>query len=96
MKNVLRALALSLAIGTVTSAYADEPAAEKVELKDGNTLYLHPDGTGRMVDQHGKAMDMADGESMEAVDGRVIMMKNKHVWIQYGPPGKGPRVLKHD
>jgi copper resistance protein K len=75
---------------------AEEPSAEKLDLKDGSTLYLHPDGTSRMVDQHGKRVEMRDGVEMELADGRTVMMKNKKVWITYGPPGKGNTVQKND
>jgi len=41
-------------------------------------------------------MAMHDGEEMQLADGRVMMMKNKKVWVSYGPPGKGGTVLKND
>jgi hypothetical protein len=94
MIKSLIAILLSFSIGLLTSVYAAEPPAEKLELMDGSTLYLHPDGTGRMVDAHGKPMAMADGEEMKTKDGRTVMMKNKKMWIEYGPPGKGGRTLK--
>ncbi len=90
MKQLIRALLLTAGISALAAAYADEPPAEEVKLKDGSTLYLHPDGTGRMVDMHGKRMNMADGVPMETADGRMIMMKNKKIWVQYGPPAKFP------
>ncbi len=62
-------------------------------LKDGSTLFLHPDGTSRMVNHHGKAMAMADGIEMESMDGDIVMMMNKKVWMKYGT-GKGRRGLK--
>jgi Copper resistance protein K len=96
MIKSLIALVLSLSIGLLTTVYATEPPAEKLELMDGSTLYLHPDGTGRMVDAHGKPMAMADGEEMNTKDGRTVMMKNKKMWIEYGPPGKGKKFLKTD
>ena len=71
-----------------------EGIAEKLELTNGTMLFLHADGTGRMVDQHGKAMAMADGVEMELKDGRTILMMNKKTWVRYGPPGKGGRYLK--
>lgn len=94
MKGIL--VALILACSLAISAYADEPHPEKLELKDGSTLFLHPDGTSRMVDHHGKSMSMADGVEMELADGRTIMMMNKKVWVRYGPVGKGRRALKSD
>ena len=95
MKRALLAIALAYAAGMVV-VWADEPPAEKLDLKDGSTLYVHPDGTSRMVDQHGKKIDMHDGEEMQLADGRTILMKNKKVWVSYGPPGKGGTVLKND
>jgi hypothetical protein len=96
MKNAMLAIVFACSVSAAVVMAADEPAAEKLELKDGSTLYLHPDGTGRMVDEHGKTMAMRDGEEMQLADGRVMMMKNKKVWVSYGPPGKGGSVLTND
>ena len=96
MRKTVCALAICGAVGFMTPAVAEEPPAQTIELKDGSTLYLHPDGTSRMIDQHGKPMKMSDGKQMETADGRIIMMKNKRVWVSYGPPGKGGVVQKID
>ena len=88
MNVILRAIILSCAVGSSAPAFAEEPPADQLQLKDGSTLFLHPDGTGRMVDQHGKGMTMADGVVMETVDGRMIVMKNHRIWVRHGPPGK--------
>jgi len=96
MRNALNALVLGLTLVAFNPASAEEPPAEQLKLKDGSTLYLHADGTGRMVDQHGKPMSMTDGVEMETADGRVILMKNKRMWVRYGPPGKGRTVLRTD
>ena len=99
MKKVLIGMALAGAIAASAALHATgaaEPAGEKLELKGGAVLYLHPDGTGRMVDVHGKPMSMKDGKEMELMDGRMLMMKNKRVWVTYGPPGKGATVQKND
>ena len=74
MKNALIAIAFICSLGGVAVVLADELPAEKIELKDGSTLYLHPDGTSRMVDPHGKKIEMRDGEEMQLADGRTIMM----------------------
>ena len=87
---LMAACALSASIALA----ADEAPADKYQLKDGSTLYVHPDGTMRMVDAHGKAMSMHDGEEMALADGRLIMMKNKFVWVTIGPPGKGSAIRK--
>jgi hypothetical protein len=87
------ALAFSVTcLGVVWAA--DEPAAEKFELEDSSTLYVHPDGTSRMVDAHGKKMEMRDGEEMQLADGRTMLMKNKKVWVSYGPPAKALRFSR--
>lgn len=94
MRNVLIAMILSCSVAALTAVQATEPARERLDLMDGATLYLYPDGVGRMVDAHGKPMSMADGVEMQTTDGRTVMMKNKKVWITYGPPGKGKTILK--
>lgn len=96
MRNLVSALAICGAVGLTTPAMADEPMAQKIQLKDGSTLFLHPNGTGRMVDQHGKTMSMPDGVEMETTDGRIIEMKNKRIWVSYGPPTKGGMTQKID
>lgn len=85
-RNSLVAVVLSTAM---FAALAAEPAVDRYELKDGTTLYVEADGSMRMIDPHGKPMSMSDGVAMELKDGRTIMMKNRRVWIQVGPPGKG-------
>jgi hypothetical protein len=37
---------------------------------------------------------MKDGVAMELKDGNMLMMKNRRVWIQVGPPGKGFQYLR--
>ena len=69
------------------AAPATEAPAEELALKDGASLFIHPDGTSRMVDAHGKRMRMNDGVEMETADGRMIMMKNKMIWVSYGKGG---------
>lgn len=94
MKSTL--LALVLLCSFAIAAHAEGPPAEKIDLEDGVTLFLHPDGTSRMIDAHGKPMSMSDGVEMETADGETIMMMNKKVWVKYGPTGKGRRYLKND
>lgn len=96
MRKTVCALAICGAVGFMTPAIAEEPLAQTLELKDGSTLYLHPDGTSRMIDQHGKPMKMSDRTEMETKDGRIIMMENKRIWVNYGPPGKGGVTQKID
>ncbi len=96
MKKLLAAMLLTGALGTWSIANAEEAAPEKLELKDGGTLFLHPDGTGRMVDAHGKRMDMADSKEMELKDGQTVLMQNKKVWVRYGAPSKQHEHLRND
>jgi len=42
-------VALAAVFFAATPGFAEEPPADKFELKDGSTLFLHPDGTGRMI-----------------------------------------------
>lgn len=89
MKSTILAAVFAASLIPWIGASADETVVEKLELKDGSMLFMHSDGTHRMVDAHGKQMDMADGIEMELKDGRVMLMKNKRVWMRHGPPGKG-------
>jgi hypothetical protein len=94
MKNALLAIAFAYLVGCSTAPTTVTPTADKLDLKDGATLYLHPDGTSRMVDVHGKKIEMRDGVEMQLADGRMIMMKNNKVWVSYGP--RGAPYLKND
>jgi len=95
MKPILIAAVMALIV-SAGAAFAEEAVPETFELKDGSTLYVHPDGTHRMVDVHGKPMQMADGQEMELMDGRMVMMKNKKVWVTYGPPSRQRKVIKSE
>ncbi|MBX9607160.1 MAG: CopK family periplasmic copper-binding protein [Gammaproteobacteria bacterium] len=94
MKKTLLTVALTLAVCGVS--HATEGVATEVALKDGSTLYLHADGTGRMVDAHGKKMEMKDGTQMETADGGLILMLNRKIWVPWGKPGAGNAVIKND
>ncbi len=96
MKKLLVATLLTGMMGTWAIANAEEAIPEKLELKDGSTLFLHPDGTSRMVDVHGKKMEMADGKEMEMKDGQMLIMQNKKIWVRYGVPGKQREHMKND
>jgi hypothetical protein len=96
MKKLLAAIVLTGVMGSWSLANAEEATPEKLELKDGGTLYLHPDGTSRMVDAHGQKMEMADGKEMELKDGQTVLMQNKKVWVRYGPPSKQHEHMKND
>ncbi len=80
----------------VFAAVAAQPATDRYELKDGSMLYVRPDGTMHMVERQGKPMSMSDGVEMELKDGNMLMMKNRRVWIQVGPLGKGFQYLRRE
>ena len=96
MKKLIFATVIACSMGALCAVHADEPAAEKLDLKNGGTLFLHPDGTSRMVDGHGKKIEMNDGKEMDLKDGHTILMQNKKVWVRYGPPSKQHEHLKND
>jgi hypothetical protein len=94
MKGAL--IAIFVSVFAMSSYGAQEAPAEMIELKDGSTLYLHPDGTSRMIDAHGKKIEMSDGKEMETADGRTIVMMNKKVWTPLLPGKTTGPVLKND
>jgi hypothetical protein len=87
-------LVAAILVTAAVAAGAAEPATDRYELKDGSMLYVRPDGTMNMVDGQGKPLSMKDGVAMELKDGNMLMMKNRRVWIQVGPPGKGFQYLR--
>lgn len=89
MKSKILAAVFAASLIPCIGASADATSPEKLELKNGDMLFLHSDGTSRMVDPHGKQREMADGVEMEMKDGRVLLMRNKMVWMRHGAPGKG-------
>ena len=95
MKRLFLAITMACMVTALATAHAKE-AAEKLELKSGSTLFLHANGTSRMVNVHGKSIAMADGEEMALNDGRIVMMKNSKVWVRIGSPGGGHEVLRND
>ena len=95
MKSLVMAITMACAVTALATVHAEE-VAEKLELKSGGTLFLHPNGTGRMVDAHGKSVSMSSGEEMALIDGRIVMMKNNMVWVRFGSPGDGHEVLRND
>ena len=87
MKKTWFGIVLLFCLSACMAAPPTEVPAEELALKDGASLFIHPDGTSRMVDAHGKPMRMRDGVAMETADGRMIMMKNKMIWVTYGKGG---------
>lgn len=77
-KKLLVAAASSL---FALSAFAlDETQVEKtIQLKDGSTVHVFPDGKMAMEDKFGRASFMAPGHVMETRDGKQIVMKGNEV-----------------
>ena len=96
MRRAIPAIILAASMILSLDVSADEAAAEKLELKNGGVLFIHPDGTSRMIDAHGKKIFMSSDVEMELQDGRIIMMKNKTIWMRYGSPGSGHEGLITD
>ena len=86
MRRTLSVIVFLLSL--TACATTPEPAAQEIHLKDGSHLFVHPDGTMRMIDQHGRPTSMSEGVEMEAQDGTLIMMKSKHVWRTVAPKGQ--------
>lgn len=80
------AIASLIAIGLSTAAFAQHPSAPGapkariVELKDGSTLHIYPDGKMAMHDKRNQAMTMKPGTKMVTKKGDVIMMRGNEVW----------------
>lgn len=94
MKSLLGGVIFAGLSFASTLGHATERTEEKLALKDGSTLYLRSDGTSKMVDHHGNRIVMKNGVEMELADGRLVEMKNKVIWITYGPPTKGGVIRK--
>jgi hypothetical protein len=67
-------------------AFNDLYVKETVELKDGSRVYIFKDGKMGMEDRFGRTFLMPEGQTMEAKDGRVLVMKGNEVarvsWLQ--------------
>ena len=80
------AIASLIAIGLSTAAFAQHPRAPGapnariVEMKDGSTLHIYPDGKMAMHDKRNQAMTMKPGTKMVTKKGEVIMMRGNEVW----------------
>lgn len=71
-----------LGLGLVGATPATKGTRQVIELKDGGTLVLRPDGTMYHVDAAGTRVRMRDGVVMEAMDGTRYTMKNDAIWRQ--------------
>ncbi|MBX9605059.1 MAG: CopK family periplasmic copper-binding protein [Gammaproteobacteria bacterium] len=93
MKNLV--LAMAIALATAGLAVTHEATAGQIKFEDGSVLHHHADGTCRMIDAHGRKMEMKDGAELEAADGRRFLLMNKKVWVQTGKPGAGSPALRN-
>ena len=76
LKSMIALLAL---VAAPVLAAGDE---QTIELNDGTTLIIQPDGKMRHIDQRGHAVTMREGKVMEGKDGAHYMMKNNAIWKQ--------------
>lgn len=80
------ATAALIAAGLSMSAFAQHPSAPGapkariVELKDGSTLHIYPDGKMAMHDKRNLPVTMKAGTKMVTKSGQVIMMRGNEVW----------------
>lgn len=58
-----------------------------VELADGGSITLYPDGKTYHVDAAGKRVRMKDGVVMVAKDGTKYLHKNDAIWKQITEKG---------
>lgn len=72
----------AMLVALCSTAYADTPTEQTIELKDGSTLVIQTNGKMRHLDQRGHAVTMREGTVMEGKDGARYMMKNSAIWKQ--------------
>jgi hypothetical protein len=72
-KHLAGALLAAVAFATPlwTAAATEE---EEIPLKNGSTVIVFGDGEMAMRDAKGRSFPMAEGEPMEAADGRTVRM----------------------
>lgn len=78
-KTILLATASSMIALPVLAADANQ-VEKSIELKDGSTVHIFADGKMGMESRFGRAADMAQGEMMEAKDGKIIVMNANEYW----------------
>lgn len=76
--TIISAMLLALC----STAYAEAPTEQTIELKDGSTLVIQANGKMRHLDQRGHVVTMREGTVMEGKDGARYMMKNSAIWKQ--------------
>ncbi len=73
MKPSVALLVMAALLSAASPSWAKE-AEEEITLKNGSTLIIFGDGEMAMRDSKGRPYSMAEGQTMEARDGRVIRM----------------------
>lgn len=63
--------------------------AEAIALKDGSTLYVFKDGKMAREDKYGHATPMKKGQTVEAMDGRVLTMNSSESARLHGLINRG-------
>jgi len=59
-----------------------EATEREIQLKDGSVLRIKKSGALNRMDAEGQVIEMKDGESLEATDGTVLMLKDHALWQQ--------------
>jgi hypothetical protein len=62
-------IVFAMLVTLCSTAYADTPNEQTIELKDGSTLVIQANGKMRHVDQRGHVVTMHEGTVMEGKDG---------------------------
>lgn len=73
MKPIPALLAMAALLSAAAPSWAKE-AEEEITLKNGSTVIIFGDGEMAMRDWKGLPYSMAEGQAMEARDGRIIRM----------------------
>ena len=90
LKQLLLVTAMSTAAVSVFAVSADQ-VEKSIPLKNGTTLHILKGGKMAMEDKLGKAVSMKNGEVMETMDGKMIMMHGNELMRldKYLQDGKG-------
>lgn len=79
MKKLIAAVLVATVSTAVFAFDYPNDVAQSIPLKDGATVHVFADGKMAMEDKFGRATSMADGQAMEASDGRQIIMHGNEV-----------------
>ena len=73
-------LAAASSMFALSAIALDATQVEKaIQLKDGSTVHIFPDGKMAMEDRFGRARHMAPGQAMQTRDGQTVVMNGNEV-----------------